>query len=93
MTKHRSRQVTVLLVCFAPFLMGSAGHGSDIADLLLALVIVLPAAKFGSALAERWSQPAVMGELVAGLVVGNLSLFGFGALDYLKTEVMRRARR
>ncbi len=85
MTTAQYRCFAVITLGIAPFLMGSAGHGG-IADLLLALVIVLPAAKIGSVLAERWGQPAVMGELVAGLVIGNIGLLDIRALDYLKTD-------
>jgi Na+:H+ antiporter len=67
-------------------LMGATGHGDGLTDLLLALVVLLPSAKLGGAVAERWGQPAVLGELLAGLVIGNLSLLGFGGFDYLRTD-------
>ncbi len=77
---------TWILLAVSLFFIGAAGHGDGLSHLLLALVILLPAAKLAGAVAERWGQPAVLGELVAGLIIGNLSLLGFGGLDYLKTD-------
>jgi Kef-type K+ transport system membrane component KefB len=45
-----------------------------IADLLLALIALLAAAKLGGALAERLGQPAVLGEILAGVLLGALAL-------------------
>ncbi|MDI6732115.1 MAG: cation:proton antiporter [Candidatus Margulisbacteria bacterium] len=42
----------------------------EITSLLLSLFIILVAAKVGGELAERIHQPAVLGELVAGVIVG-----------------------
>jgi Kef-type K+ transport system membrane component KefB len=62
------------------------GHASPVAPVLIALVIILVAAKLGGELAERMHQPAVLGELVAGVILGNLSLFGFYGLEFLGTN-------
>jgi Kef-type K+ transport system membrane component KefB len=59
------------------------GHSDPVAPLALALVIVLAAAKLGGELAVRLGQPAVLGELLAGVLVGNLSLVGITTLDGL----------
>jgi Kef-type K+ transport system membrane component KefB len=61
-------------------------HGGSIATLILSLAIILVAAKIGGHFAAKVGQPPVLGELAAGLVLGNLSLFGFTQLDYLKTD-------
>ncbi len=50
------------------------GHSDPIAPALLALFVVLLAAKLGGELFERLSLPAVLGELIAGIVLGNLVL-------------------
>jgi Kef-type K+ transport system membrane component KefB len=42
----------------------------DVAEFLLALIAIFVAAKFFGELAERLGQPAVLGELVGGVVVG-----------------------
>lgn len=47
-----------------------------IAPILLALALILAGAKVGGDLAERLRQPAVLGELVVGIVLGNLDLLG-----------------
>jgi Kef-type K+ transport system membrane component KefB len=51
-----------------------------------ALAIILAAAKIGGDLATRLRQPAVLGELVAGVILGNLGLLGISSLDALKTN-------
>ena len=42
------------------------------APVVLALAVILAAAKLGGDVAERIGQPAVLGELVVGVLVGNL---------------------
>jgi Kef-type K+ transport system membrane component KefB len=44
----------------------------------VAIASILVAAKLGGDLAERMKQPAVLGELLFGVVLGNLELAGFG---------------
>jgi Kef-type K+ transport system membrane component KefB len=65
---------------------GSAPHHDPVAGLALALVLVLLAAKLGGDLAVRIRQPAVLGELVAGVVLGNLALVGLHAFETLKSD-------
>jgi Na+:H+ antiporter len=48
------------------------------AQLILALAVILAAAKLGGDLSERLGQPAVLGELLAGVLLGNLDLAGIG---------------
>ena len=57
-----------------------------IAQLLLWLALVLAAAKLGGELAVRARQPAVLGELVAGIVLGNLPRAGVTALAPLSHD-------
>jgi Kef-type K+ transport system membrane component KefB len=54
--------------------------------ILLALAVVLAAAKIGGDLAARAGQPAVLGELVAGVLLGNLGLFGISWVEPLKNN-------
>jgi len=48
---------------------------------------MLVTAKLGGHLASRLRQPPVLGELLAGLVLGNLWAIGYSDLDRLKTDV------
>jgi len=50
------------------------------AGFLLALAVLLGAAKLAGATAERLGQPAVLGELLAGVLLGALPLAGLGGL-------------
>jgi Kef-type K+ transport system membrane component KefB len=49
----------------------AAGGGVDIAQFFLAIAAILVAAKLLGELAERLGQPAVLGELVAGVLLGG----------------------
>jgi Na+:H+ antiporter len=53
------------------------------ASLLVALVVLLTAAKLGGAAAERLGQPPVLGELLAGIAIGALPLVGVGSLEFV----------
>jgi Kef-type K+ transport system membrane component KefB len=56
------------------------------ASLLVALIVVLAAAKLGGALAERLGQPAVFGEILAGIAVGALPLAGYHGLAWISED-------
>ena len=64
---------------------GHAGHGLD-PVVLVGIAAILIVAKLGGELFERFRQPAVLGELLAGIIIGNLTLFGFTAIEPLKTH-------
>lgn len=51
---------------------------------LLAFAAVLVAAKIGGEFFERIKQPAVLGELVIGILLGNLGLAGVDVFEALK---------
>jgi Kef-type K+ transport system membrane component KefB len=63
-----------------PFVLVTAAgdtHGSDaVPSVLLALAFVLVAAKLAGAVVERLGQPAVLGELLVGIALGNTVLLG-----------------
>ena len=60
------------------------GHGGPVLDVLLELIIILLAAKLGGDLFERIKAPAVLGELVLGMLIGNMHLFGFDFFEPFK---------
>jgi Kef-type K+ transport system membrane component KefB len=64
---------------------GDAGHGLDPA-VLIGVAVMLVAAKLSGEFFERIRQPAVLGELFAGILLGNLVLLGFNAAEPLKTN-------
>ena len=57
-----------------------------ISPLILSIALILIAAKLGGHVAARYNQPPVLGELTAGLLMGNLGLFGFHGLEHLRTD-------
>jgi hypothetical protein len=56
----------------------AGGHADPGAPVLLALIILLAVAKLGSEIFERLGQPAVLGELLGGILLGNLILVNSG---------------
>ncbi len=53
---------------------------------LIGFAAILIFAKLGGELFEKFKQPAVLGELVAGILVGSLTLLGFKSADFLKSN-------
>jgi Kef-type K+ transport system membrane component KefB len=60
--------------------------GELVRQSMMVLAMILIAAKLGGELLGRLGQPPVLGELVMGVVLGNLNLLGFTLLDPLKTN-------
>jgi Na+:H+ antiporter len=63
---------------------GAGGHGPDMLPVLAALALILIGAKLGGSLFVRFGQSAVLGELLAGVAIGNLGLAGFHGLDHVR---------
>jgi Kef-type K+ transport system membrane component KefB len=61
-------------------------HTDPIAPVVLALAVILATAKLGGELATRLGQPSVLGELLGGVLIGNLNLLGFHAVEPLKHD-------
>ncbi|MBA2502226.1 MAG: cation:proton antiporter [Pyrinomonadaceae bacterium] len=62
-----------------------AGHGLD-PTVLLGLGVFLVLAKLAGEAFERLGQPAVLGELLSGIALGSLVLFGFTGAEALRTN-------
>jgi Kef-type K+ transport system membrane component KefB len=69
-----------------PVIPVSAGANAEQAQILLALAFVLAGAKLAGALVARLGQPAVLGELLVGVLLGNLALLGGPSLDALEAS-------
>jgi Kef-type K+ transport system membrane component KefB len=70
----------------APEHAAEDSHGGPVVPVLLGLVVILAAAKLGGELFERFGQPAVLGELIFGVVLGNLALLGIDDFEFLGTN-------
>lgn len=70
--------LTTPALAFAQAHQQSASHSDPVTPVVIALAIILTAAKLGGHLAVRVGQPAVLGELVAGVALGSLDLAGVG---------------
>ena len=73
-----------MLLCL-PAVALAAQDGHDAATSLALLAMVLFLGKLSS-LVERFGQPAVLGELLMGLVLGNLHLLGIGWFEVLRGD-------
>ncbi len=62
----------------------AGGHSDPVTPLLLAIVIILLLAKVFGDIFERLGMPAVLGELVLGVLLGNMILVGWDGLEFLK---------
>jgi Kef-type K+ transport system membrane component KefB len=80
----------VFVLCTPSILLAaeSSGHADPIAPVLIALVAILAAAKLGAEAAERLHLPAVLGELAAGIILGNLALLNahWGYFEVLRAN-------
>jgi Kef-type K+ transport system membrane component KefB len=63
---------------------GAQSEKKEVSEVLLGLIIILLAAKIGGDLVERFKQPAVLGELIFGIIIGNLSLVGIDMFEPIK---------
>ena len=93
--RRRPARFSLLLVFFAALpataLASGEGHGVSY-DVWLILAAMILAAKLGGEVAVRFNQPSVLGELCAGIVLGNLYLFGIdtfhGAAELVPVEFL-----
>ena len=60
--------------------------GETVRQTMMVLTLIIVAAKLGGELMGRLGQPPVLGELLMGVVLGNLNLFGVTLLDPLKNS-------
>ena len=77
---------TQVLATAGQLAAGASAHVDPVASVALRLALILIAAKFGGDLATRVGQPAVLGELVIGIVLGNMTLFGIDGLEPIEHD-------
>jgi Kef-type K+ transport system membrane component KefB len=82
--RRRPARFSLLLALFAAIpatsWASSDGHGLGY-DVWLIIASMILAAKIGGEIAVRLNQPAVLGELCIGIVLGNLYLVGIHTFD------------
>jgi Kef-type K+ transport system membrane component KefB len=81
---------SVLLVVAMPAIASAASADAHprFGPILFSLAILVVSAKVGGLLAERWRQPPVLGELLAGIALGNLLplFFGVDRIAFVRAE-------
>lgn len=92
LTNKRSVAVFFGLLIYGIFnasdIFASGGAGaSEVSEVLMGLVVILLSAKLGGDLMERMNQPAVLGELLFGIILGNLTLLGYDGLEVYKQSL------
>jgi Kef-type K+ transport system membrane component KefB len=68
------------------FLALAGAHGDPVASVALSLTVILLSAKLVGEIAVRLGQPAVLGEILAGVLLGNAHLVGFDGFSALRTD-------
>jgi Na+:H+ antiporter len=67
---------------------GKPGELKEIVRVLLGLIVIIMIAKIGGEVAERLKQPAVLGELILGMIIGNLILLNVDIFEFIKHDGM-----
>lgn len=89
---HRKFILPVCLlsfVAYTAFANSEVSHPSNFALTFLWLGIILLISKIGS-IVEKFKLPAVVGELTAGIVIGNLTLARIDFFEPMKTDMILR---
>jgi Kef-type K+ transport system membrane component KefB len=81
------RRAFVAAAAIATFPLAAAAEGVDVARFFLVLAAILVSAKLFGELAERIGQPAVLGELLAGVLLGG-SVLGLVPADGIEAELI-----
>lgn len=79
-----------LVACARAARAAGAGAEDPAIPLLIDLAVILGGAKLGGWLATRVGQPAVLGELIVGIVIGNVWLLGYGGFEAIKQDEVLR---
>ncbi|MDD4351757.1 MAG: cation:proton antiporter [Candidatus Gracilibacteria bacterium] len=85
---HSVAMISACLLLFYPISVFAAGPGEampDISFTLLGIAVILIAAKISN-LIERFGQPPIVGELLVGVLLGNLSFFGLHVFEDIRSD-------
>lgn len=74
--------VISLALGYSNFAFAASDH-DPVIPVLIGLVALFLGAKAGGYIAIKLNQPAVLGELLAGVCLGNLTLAGFNGLSFI----------
>src|SRR5262245_3177181 len=74
----------VLLAVGVALSRGIGGPQDELGWLAFSLAVIITSALMGGYLAVRFGQPAVLGELIAGIILGNLP--GLGSLRFIGSD-------
>lgn len=87
----RSLLIAIAVLAFPAFAYAAEGEAAhpSVGATLLAIVVLLLAGKIAG-LVEKIGQPAVLGELVAGVILGNLALVGVNIFEPIKQDALIR---
>ena len=90
------RRYAVFFIALAGGVMGhevlasgaaEGGHGAFALTFLWVAVLLL-LAKLAASLVEKWGQPSVLGELVLGVLLGNLGMVGIQWFEPMKHDLV-----
>jgi Kef-type K+ transport system membrane component KefB len=84
-------RVFLLLLLSSVICVASSAGDSEAAQgldpsILLGIALIWIVAKVFGEIFERIGQPGVLGELIGGIILGNLFLFGITGFEHLKTD-------
>lgn len=89
LTTAAALSVVALFSSAARAASGDEGTAHGLAPfVLLSIALMLLVAKLGGELFVKAGQPAVLGELVGGILLGSLSLFGVAWVEQLRADVV-----
>jgi Kef-type K+ transport system membrane component KefB len=82
----KTRRAFRFLALVAGVLLLTGAGSEEMLPVLIGLAVILIAAKLGGEVARRFDQPAVLGELSAGMLLGNADLSGITFFETLSAN-------
>src|SRR3990170_2776296 len=76
------------IACIGASFFGSGEGAGEVSNVLLGLIVILVGAKLGAEGFERMKSPPVLGELLFGILIGNLNLLGINSFEFIKSDAV-----